>query len=604
MKNLSIGMKLIVGYAIVLLLFSASGILSVINIANIGTQIDLYGQYTVPNADHIRVMQVGMRGIMHELAEALIATDQSDIKLAVDQAGEYGKDVLAELNEYEANQRNTDRAADIQTFRELITKAAATRVTLSELLQNDSKSNHNAALSLYLDEYKPVVSQAITILDTFSATAMDRAVQQRMEATSIVALSRMEIIILCLVSLSITVVVIFVTRRSLLAPIKEIVGAYEEISRGSMNAQIKYESKDEIGQMAKLIQRTNAMQGALLGDVIDKFVKISQGDLQAKVEVEYPGDYIVLKDSIEKTIAALNQIMQTINTAAEQVSTGASQVSSGAQALAAGSTEQASSVEELNASVVIIAEHAAKNDTNVKIANNFVEQADEGVAASNDHMHQLSAAMEEIGSASGQIANITKVIEDIAFQTNILALNAAIEAARAGEAGKGFAVVADEVRTLAAKSAEAAKKTADLIQNSVDTVARGTQLTAQTAEILQAVGESTRKVTESFGKIEQASAEQAGAIEQVKQGLSQVSAVVQTNAATAEENSATSEEMSAQAATLRDEVGKFKLDTRGASAAFQPQEATPRAEALPQNGPAQEDFLLADGQADSDLGKY
>jgi methyl-accepting chemotaxis protein len=175
-------------------------------------------------------------------------------------------------------------------------------------------------------------------------------------------------------------------------------------------------------------------------------------------------------------------------------------------------------------------------------------------------MKQLTEAMANIGASSNEITNITKVIEDIAFQTNILALNAAIEAARAGNAGKGFAVVADEVRNLAAKSAEAAKQTAELIRASVATVSEGTQITAPTAEILQNVEEKANLVNKSIVKIDQASAEQAVAIEQIKQGLTQVSSVVQTNAATAEENSATSEEMSAQAATLREEVGKFKLD--------------------------------------------
>ncbi len=360
-------------------------------------------------------------------------------------------------------------------------------------------------------------------------------------------------------------IILLIVISRITKPIGPLTKAAAAIELGQVDSNVteslaKIKSKDEIGLLARSIEKAVGAISLVASDVRTLSDATERNDLSVAIDTSaHHGIYQEVMQVVNSIIAQFNRTLHSINTAAEQVNTGAAQVAGGAQALAAGSTEQASSVEELNASVVLIAEQATENEANVKRANNFVEQADEGVAASNEHMHQLSAAMAEIGSASSQIASITKVIEDIAFQTNILALNAAIEAARAGEAGKGFAVVADEVRTLAAKSAEAAKKTADLIQNSVDTVEKGTQLTAQTAEILQAVGESTRKVTESFDKIEQASAEQAGAIEQVKQGLEQVSAVVQTNAATAEENSATSEEMSAQAATLQAEVGKFKL---------------------------------------------
>lgn len=171
----------------------------------------------------------------------------------------------------------------------------------------------------------------------------------------------------------------------------------------------------------------------------------------------------------------------------------------------------------------------------------------------------MTKAMENISASSFQIANITKVIEDIAFQTNILALNAAIEAARAGEAGKGFAVVADEVHNLAAKSAEAAKQTTGLVEHSNAAVKEGSEITHETAQILEEVEQKTKAATERITKIKLASAEQAIAIEEIKLELSQVSSVIQTNAATAEENSATSEEMSAQAIALSEEVEKFEL---------------------------------------------
>ncbi|NNJ32815.1 methyl-accepting chemotaxis protein [Lacrimispora defluvii] len=561
MKNLSISKKLIVGFGIVLIMMIGTIVISLFSFNSISSILDTNAQYTLPNNTNIWKIRRDTVSIQRYMARALAEINADKIDELFNLAEQDSTLLLETLDAYAGNQRDTSRDEKIAELRELFSKADGIRKDIAALMKNPTENNILQAKNMFEDEYIPTMDKTAEILVGFSNTADERAAQQNAQADTTIKSVWIILIICGAVSILLTIVVVMAIRRSILIPVKEIVAVYTEISKGNKRINVTYESKDELGQMAALIRETNENEGRIIGDVIEKFTRISQGDLQIRIDQEYPGDFITIKQTIENTVAALNQTMHTINIAAEQVSTGASQVSSGAQALAAGSTEQASAVEQLNVSVIKIAEQATENSANVKIANQYVEQAGAGVNAGNDHMAQLSEAMTEIGSASNQIANITKVIEDIAFQTNILALNAAIEAARAGNAGKGFAVVADEVRSLAAKSAEAAKQTADLIQNSVATVSKGTQISAQTAEILQDVKKNALKVTESFIRIEQASADQANAIEQIKQGLSQVSSVVQTNAATAEENSATSEEMSAQAATLREEVGRFKLDT-------------------------------------------
>lgn len=343
-------------------------------------------------------------------------------------------------------------------------------------------------------------------------------------------------------------------------PIIQITNRMKLLSEGDLTENVpQIKSRDEIGELALSIDSSISTLSIYVEDITRNMEEIAAGNLQTGPAQSYIGDFKRIETAIYDSVGNLSKTLALINTAAEQVSAGSEQVSGGAQALATGSTEQAASVQELSSSITLIADQAEENSANVRQATEYVGEAGDGLNDGNEHMKKLTNAMTEIDSSSKQITGIIKVIEDIAFQTNILALNAAVEAARAGDAGKGFAVVADEVRNLAAKSAEAAKQTTALIQHTVSAVTEGAQITNQTAQILHDVGEKSVQATESIVKIEQASIEQTSAIEQIKQGLNQVSAVVQTNAATAEENSAASEEMSAQAAILRQEVGKFKL---------------------------------------------
>ncbi len=380
--------------------------------------------------------------------------------------------------------------------------------------------------------------------------------------SEVTALAKTLTFLCTVLALLVSGILIFCVQKKVVKPLNSLVAVTGRIADGDLDVQIDHRLKNEIGIVFDSVKRTTYR----LHDYVDYIEEvsgildqISQGNLDYQLQLHYVGEFERLKASLEHIRLSLGQTLSVIATAAEQVNAGASQVSGGAQALASGAAEQAATMEELNASISMVSEQAQKTVEIVKFATEYTKQANDGINIGNEHMKELTEAMHNIDSASGQIASITKTIEDIAFQTNILALNAAVEAARAGNAGKGFAVVADEVRNLAAKSAEAVKETSRLIAHSVEVTAKGSRITGQTAQILQDIQHKSNTVNENILKIEQASIEQTGAIEQIQQGLSQVSAVVQTNAANAEENSATSEEMSAQAVTLQEEIRKFKL---------------------------------------------
>ena len=234
----------------------------------------------------------------------------------------------------------------------------------------------------------------------------------------------------------------------------------------------------------------------VISEISNNLLRIAQNDLDIEHVSEFRGDFAVISDSLNRIIGSLNRAMRDINSAAEQVAVGAGQISAASQTLSQGSEEQASSIEEVTATIAQMAAQVKQNAANATQADELSLAAKNSAIKGNEQMKEMLQAMHDINEASTNISKIIKVIDDIAFQTNILALNAAVEAARAGQYGKGFAVVAEEVRNLAQRSANAAKETTAMIEGSIEKVGIGTKIANNTAQGLYEIVESITKAAE------------------------------------------------------------------------------------------------------------
>ncbi|WHH61092.1 methyl-accepting chemotaxis protein [Petroclostridium sp. X23] len=409
------------------------------------------------------------------------------------------------------------------------------------------------AMSLLNGESKKVFDDASSLAVELVEFNQDGAGESSKDANAVYSSTRSILIVIIAIAIIICIGASLIITGSIVRPVNKLIDVADKLALGDVTVKVEATTKDEIGNLMQAFGRMieNIRGQAMAAE------RIAAGDLTVEVAVKSDND--LLGKKLSEMVRKNNQVLTDISSASEQVAGGAKQVSDSSIALSQGATEQASTIEELTASLEEISSQTKLNAENADQANGLAESAKSNAVLGNQQMGQMLNAMEEINDASSNISKIIKVIDEIAFQTNILALNAAVEAARAGQHGKGFAVVAEEVRNLAARSANAAKETTDMIEGSIKKVEGGTKIARETAEALNKIVGSIERVATLVNDIAVASNEQASGIAQINQGVMQISQVVQTNSSTSEESAAASEELSGQAALLREMVSRFKL---------------------------------------------
>ena len=556
MKNLKISAKLFITFAIIIAMLLAVVVTSLSSLQNIGSQFTSF---------HDNGYEITNKSV--------------ELRFAAESAAKYiGYSFMTadknETNEYIQNSRdNIANLIEGLKFMEerftgdpkLVTDAQKTlesgTATLEEIYRLAGNNENDEAIELYFTNYRTILLDVQNNLAKMNDSASAGADVSYKQSATTEKQTMILVAVISIIAVAATVLLALYIVKGLTGPIKELQAVAKQMSEGSLNAVIHFESKDELGSLADSFRALTVGLSNIVNDVIGNLALMAGGNfrLDTSGSQYYVGDYAPMLASMTNISSMLSSTLTQITTASDQVAIGSTQVSDGAQMLAQGTTEQAASIEQLSQIVSDISTLITNNATSSQNAQTLSLQSFEDVNHGSTLMQEMIAAMAEISKTSGEIRKIIKSIEDIAFQTNILALNAAVEAARAGEAGKGFAVVAEEVRNLAGKSAESAKITASLIENSVAAVTHGTNIATETAKSLESIVAGTQKTTALVESIAGSSTKQAASVNEITNSVDQISSVIQTNSATAEESAASSEELNAQAQTLKTLVSQFTL---------------------------------------------
>lgn len=360
--------------------------------------------------------------------------------------------------------------------------------------------------------------------------------------------------------LAVSILLILRLSRSISSPVRSVTERMIALSDGNLHAEIaSVHSGDELEIMTKTLASTVESVNCYISDIQQVLTRIADGNLQVEPQVDYKGDFTLIRTSLGAIIQSLNETIMGFGAAASRLASMSEELNGQSGQLHQASVEQNQAAEALVQEVSHVKERLDDVTRSSSQTRTKTDEITQCVHEANTRMSSLSGAMDNISTNAQEITKIAKAIEDIAFQTSILAINASVEAARAGSAGKGFAVVADEVKQLASRSAEAAGNATNMVNSTRAIIQTGVELTASTADSLQSISSVSDEISTITDHLVAAVQSQEKALSIMDERIGTISDIADRNLQNAEGTEQSSSLLATEAESLRAQVNKFVL---------------------------------------------